>query len=152
LLITLLLQTEKLFDQPLLYLSAFFEARRDDYYDLLLSVSQRGTWGAWVEFFLQAVHDQAEDAVNRASALLQLREQYRSRVTEGRHSALMLGIIDRLFQSPAVTITGLARDVGASYPAAKQNVEKLVAAKILEPLSDTRNRVYMAQEILALIE
>jgi Fic family protein len=152
LLITLLLQTEKLLDQPLLYLSAFFERKRDDYYDLLLNVSQRGAWGAWVEFFLQAVHDQAEDAVNRASALLQLREQYRSRVTEGRHSALMLGIIDRLFQSPAVTITGLARDVGASYPAAKQNVEKLVAAKILEPLSDTRNRVYMAQEILALIE
>ena len=152
LLITLLLQTGKLLDQPLLYLSAFFEKRRDEYYDLLLDVSRRGAWGAWIDFFLDAVHDQAEDAVRRAGALLELRKQYRSRVTEGRYSALMLGIIDRLFQSPAVTITGLARDVGASYPAAKQNVEKLVAANILEPLSDTRNRAYMAQEILALIE
>lgn len=152
LLITILLQTERLLDQPLLYLSAFFEKHRDEYYERLLNVSKRGAWDEWVEFFLRAVHDQAEDAVRRAGALLELREQYRSRVTEGRHSALMLGIIDRLFQSPAVTITGLARDVGASYPAAKQNVEKLVAARILEPLSETRNRAYMAREILALIE
>jgi len=152
LLITLLLHTEKLLDQPLLYLSAFFEQRRDEYYDRLLAVSSRGAWSDWIEFFLQAVHDQAEDTVRRAGSLLELREQYRSRVTEGRHSALMLGIIDQLFQSPAVTITGLARHVGASYPAAKQNVEKLVAAGILEPLSNTRNKVYMAREILALIE
>jgi len=152
LLITLLLQTEKLLDQPLLYLSAFFEQRRDEYYDRLLNVSRNAAWAEWIEFFLHAVHDQAEDAVRRAGALLELREQYRSRVTQGRHSALMLGIIDRLFQSPAVTITGLARDVGASYPAAKQNVEKLVAAGILEPLSDARNKAYMAREILALIE
>jgi len=152
LLITLLFHTEKLLDHPLLYLSAFFEKRRDEYYERLLDVSSRGAWGGWIEFFLQAVHDQAEDTVQRAGSLLELREAYRSRVTEGRHSALLLGIIDRLFQSPAVTITGLARDVGASYPAAKQNVEKLVAAGILEPLSDTRNKVYMAREILALIE
>ncbi|HEV2719320.1 MAG TPA: Fic/DOC family N-terminal domain-containing protein [Thermoanaerobaculia bacterium] len=85
-------------------------------------------------------------------ALLELREDYRSRVTEGRHSALLLGIIDRLFQSPVATITGLARDVGASYPAAKQNVEKLLAAGILEPVTETRNRIYMARRIVELIE
>jgi len=152
LLITLLLQTEKLLDQPLLYLSAFFEKRRDEYYDRLFDVSSRGAWGAWIEFFLHAVHDQAEDTVRRAGALLELREDYRSRVTEGRHSALLLGIIDRLFQSPAVTITGVARDVGASYPAAKQNVEKLLAAGILEPVTETRNRIYMARRIVELIE
>jgi len=152
LLITLLFHTEKLLDQPLLYLSAFFEQYRDEYYDRLLDVSRRGAWGAWIEYFLRAIHDQAEDTVRRAGSLLELREQYRSRVTEGRHSALMLGIIDQLFRSPAVTITGLARQVGASYPAAKQNVEKLVAAGILEPLSATRNKAYMAREILALIE
>ena len=116
------------------------------------AVSSRGAWGEWLDFFLRAVHDQANDAVERAIALLQLRDEYRRRITVARQSLLLLAIIDRLFQSPAVTITGLARDVGASYPAAKQNVEKLVAAGILEPLSDTRNKVYMAREILALIE
>ena len=152
LLITLLLHTEKLLDQRLLYLSAFFDEHRDEYNDRLFAVSSRGAWGEWLDFFLRAVHDQANDAVERAIALLQLRDEYRRRITVARQSVLLLAMIDRLFQSPAVTITGLARDVGASYPAAKQNVEKLVAAGILEPLSDTRNKVYMAREILALIE
>src|ERR1044071_8254691 len=58
LLITLLLHTERLLDQPLLYLSAFFEQRRDEYYEHLLAVSQRGAWSEWVELFLPAVHAQ----------------------------------------------------------------------------------------------
>ncbi len=37
---------------PLLYLSAYFEAHRQDYYALLLAVSERGGWAEWVSFFL----------------------------------------------------------------------------------------------------
>ena len=152
LLITLLLHTEKLLDQPLLYLSAFFERHRDEYYDRLFAVSSRGAWSEWVDFFLRAVHDQAVDAVDRANTLLVLRDEYRSRMTAARQSALLLAMIDRLFQSPAVTITSVARDLGVTYASAKQNVEKLAAAGILEPVTQTRNKVYMAREILALIE
>jgi cell filamentation protein, protein adenylyltransferase len=152
LLITLLLQTERLLDQPLLYLSAFFEQHRDEYYEHLLAVSQRGAWNEWVEFFLRAVNDQAIDAVERANRLLVLCDVYRTRMTAARQSALLLAMIDHLFLSPAVTIAGVARELGVTYASAKQNVEKLVAARILEPLSEARNRAYMAREILALIE
>lgn len=152
LLITLLLHTERLLDQPLLYLSAFFERHRGEYYDHLLAVSSRGAWSGWIEFFLRAVNEQAVDAVTRANDLLALRDIYRERMTAARQSALLLTMIDHLFQSPAVTIAGVARDLGVTYASAKQNVEKLVAAGILEPLSEARNRAYMAREILALIE
>jgi len=152
LLITLLLHTERLLDQPLLYLSAFFEQHRDEYYEHLLAVSSRGAWNEWVEFFLRAVNDQAVDAVERANRLVVLRDVYRERMTAARQSALLLAMIDHLFLSPAVTIAGVARELGVTYASAKQNVEKLVAARILEPLSEARNRAYMAYEILALIE
>jgi len=152
LLITLLLHTEKLLDQPLLYLSAFFERNRDEYYERLLAVSTQGAWSEWIDYFLRAVHEQAVDAVNRANDLLALRDQYANRMTAARQSTLLLAMIDRLFQSPAVTIASAARDLGVTYASAKQNVEKLVAAGILEPLSTTRNKAYMAREILALIE
>ncbi|HEX9676213.1 MAG TPA: Fic family protein [Anaerolineales bacterium] len=51
LLITLLLCAWGLLPQALLYLSAYFEANRDQYYDLLLHVSQRGEWESWLTFF-----------------------------------------------------------------------------------------------------
>ena len=51
LLVSLLLSAWGLLPQPLLYLSAFFEIHRQEYYDQLLSVSQKGTWEAWLRFF-----------------------------------------------------------------------------------------------------
>ena len=153
LLITFLLETEKILDQPLLYLSAFFERHRDEYYRLLLEVSQRGAWQEWIDFFLRAVTEQAIDAVDRAQRLLSLWDEYRRRVTSARSSALLGGAIDRLFESPALTIAGAAREMKVTYRSAKQNVEKLIKLGILsEPRESGRNRIYVAPEILTLSE
>lgn len=62
-----------LISQPLLYLSAFFEANRLDYYDRLLAVSQRGEWKNWLLFFLRGVSSQSLDAITRIGRLGQLR-------------------------------------------------------------------------------
>ena len=69
LLISLLLADWNLLPLPLLYLSAYFERRRQDYYNLLLGVSERGAWHEWVMFFLRGVAEQAVDANNRAKRL-----------------------------------------------------------------------------------
>src|SRR5258708_6538401 len=51
LLIMLLLYGWELLPQPLLNLSAYFEHYRQEYYDRLLAVSQRGQWEEWLLFF-----------------------------------------------------------------------------------------------------
>ncbi len=62
---------------PLLYLSAFFEAARRDYYDRLLAVGQNSKWEDWLAYFLNGVARQAEDAVSRAERINQLLDQSR---------------------------------------------------------------------------
>ena len=54
LLITLLLCAEGLLSEPLLYLSAYFERHRQDYYRCLLDVSHAGQWSHWISFFCAA--------------------------------------------------------------------------------------------------
>ena len=39
--------------QPSLNLSVYFERYRQEYYDHLLAVSQRGAWDAWLRFFMR---------------------------------------------------------------------------------------------------
>ena len=63
LLITLFLVERGLLPTPLLYLSAFFEATKRDYYDRLQAVTERGEWSAWIEYFLNGVARQAEDSL-----------------------------------------------------------------------------------------
>jgi Fic family protein len=67
LLITLLLVEQNALPSPLLYLSAFFEVTRQEYYGRLLGVSNDGAWDAWLEYFLNGIARQAEDGLSRAS-------------------------------------------------------------------------------------
>src|SRR5438067_7606130 len=66
LLITLFLVERGILPTPLLYLSAFFEATRRDYYDRLTAVTQKGDWSSWIEYFLNGAARQAEDALSRS--------------------------------------------------------------------------------------
>jgi Fic family protein len=75
-----------LLNDRLLYLSAFFERHRADYYRLLLGVSRRGAWFEWIDFFLRAVTEQANDAIARVRRILDLHADYRRRITSTRNS------------------------------------------------------------------
>ena len=153
LLITLLMCSEELLPQPLLYLSAFFESYRDDYYRLLLNVSRRGEWRPWIEFFLQAVKVQAKDAIARSDALIDLWDRYRASLQEARASALLLRLIDELFIFPALTNSMAAKLLEVTPRSAQLNINKLISAGILEEVTGRqRNRVYVARDVIAVVE
>ena len=69
LLVSLLLLEWGLLPKPLLYLSAFFEANRSEYYDRLLAVSTAGDWHGWTKFFLAGVASESADVIDRARRL-----------------------------------------------------------------------------------
>ncbi len=148
LLTSLLLVHWKLLPLPLLYLSAFFEQHRQDYYDLLRAVSERGAWREWVELFLQGVAEQARDASVRAKRLQDLQLDWRERLAEAR-SASPLRLAESLFESPVVTIPQAQRLLDVTYHSARRNVEKLVMADILQPIGESpRGKMFVAQEVL----
>jgi len=153
LLITLLLCSDQLLSQPLLYLSAFFEKHRDEYYARLRGVSHKGEWNAWIEFFLQGVAEQSKDAVLRSRRLLALWQTYRQKMQSARSSALQLTLIDELFSYPAMTIPQAARRLKVTPRSAQLNVDKLMKADILkEATGRQRGRIYIAPEIIRIIE
>ncbi|HKO54491.1 MAG TPA: Fic family protein, partial [Thermoanaerobaculia bacterium] len=153
LLITFLLHTAGILEQPLLYLSAFFERNRGEYYARMLDVSRRGAWLEWIDFFLRGVTEQANDAIIRSKRLLDLWKAYRQSVTSARSSALLLALIDHLFATPATTVTNVANMFDVTYAAAKNNVDKLVAAGILRDPQDGRwPKIYIASELIEALE
>lgn len=153
LLISLLLIQKSLIGSPLLYLSPYFERHRKEYYDGLLAVSRDGAWIHWIEYFLRAVLAQARDARNRARKLLELRREYRQRFEGARVSALVPKLIDAIFEKPVLTIPIAATTLGVSYPAAANNIRKLVKAKILRETAEGEyRRAFVADEIIRLTE
>ena len=153
LLMTLLLCTYGLLPQPLLYLSAFFERYRDEYYRGLLEVSRHGKWEEWITYFLRGITSQARDAIRRSDKLLSLWQKYRNDLQEARASALLLQLVDELFTFPAITNAIVAQKLSVTPRAAQLNIDKLHKANILrEATGRRRNRVYIASEIVTIIE
>lgn len=158
LLITLLLCADPAIDhpilpQPLLYLSAYFERNRREYYERLNNVSRRGEWLEWFRFFLRGVAEQARDALRRSDDLFSLREAHRDRIQAARGSALLHRIDDHLFTSPVVTVREIANVSGRSYVGCRNAIQKLVDLEILDVVpGQAHPRLYMASDIVRALE
>ena len=152
LLITLLLCDRGYLPNPVLYLSAYFEKHRDEYMDMLLRVSQRGAWEEWVAFFLAGVIEQARDTIGRIERLQDLEEAFRQRVRTQRSSALPDRLIRELFITPAITAAQVTSRLETTPRTAQQTIERLADAAILtEVTGKSYNRIYLAREVIAVI-
>jgi Fic family protein len=139
--------------QPLLNLSAYFERYRQEYYDHLLAVSQRGKWEEWLHFFLRGMSVQSQDSVFRMMRLQAIRTKYEALAQADRNTARMSAILDYIFSRPILTIKQLEDALKIPYMAAKRYVEKLVDARVLLEITGySRNRVFQATEIFEALE
>lgn len=153
LLISLLLCAWSLLPQPLLYLSAYFEANRQAYYDHLLAVSQTGAWEAWLSYFLAGVASQSRDAIKRIHRLQDLREQYRRRFQSGRAAARLLQVVDLLFASPLITARQVEKSLKIDFTMAQRYINQLVKADLLQEVTGrARNRIFRADQIIAALD
>ena len=151
LLIVLLLCAHKVLDKPFLYLSAYFERNRQEYYNRLLRVSTHCEWMPWILFFLRGIIEQSTDAFRRSRELIQLQSKYHGMI-ESKRSALQIKIVDLLVERPVMTIPYVGRYFGVTYVTARKNVVKLLKAGILkEVIGSKRCKVYVAQEVLDII-
>jgi Fic family protein len=152
LLIVFLLMERDLLPSPLLYLSSFFETHRSDYYDRLQAVRERGQMQEWLQFFLTAVTSQAIDAVDRAEQLVDLREEYRQRLS-GRRARLP-EVIDLVFENPIITSQRVARALDVTDAGAKNLIRSLAEVDILVEGVPTnrRKKRWIGTEVLAILD
>lgn len=152
LLITLMLIEKKLLPTPLLYLSAFFEASRSTYYDLLYDVSAKGSWEEWLVYFLNGVASQSEDAVLRAERINSLLRQWQIKAAS-RRSRTSLELVRCLAINPFLTVNRAAKELNVAFTTAQRAVKNLESIGIVQETTQAkRDRLYCAVEILRILD
>ncbi|MCP4643565.1 MAG: Fic family protein [bacterium] len=153
LLITFFLCERGLLSLPLLYLSAFFERYREEYYRRLLAVSQQGDWRGWILYFLRGVAAQAKEAYANAGAILDLYQDIQDQVrSAGRAPRHTLRIVDRLFRIPVVSVPRLADELDLPYASVQRGIRFLEGLGILgEVTGQRRNRLYLAPRLIEIL-
>ncbi|OQA16905.1 MAG: Adenosine monophosphate-protein transferase SoFic [Chloroflexi bacterium ADurb.Bin360] len=152
LLLTLLLVSWDLLPLPLLYLSAYFERYREDYYAHLRAVSERGAWQKWVTFFLNGVTNQARDAILRARHLQDLRETWRLRLAQIQAPGNTLNLAENLFLNPFITAPQVQVLLEVTHRTANATIRRLEEANIVQQVPGRDHpRQYVAREILEVL-
>ena len=152
LLVALLVAERGLLPQPLLYLSAYFERHRSDYYDHLQAVRERGELSRWLDFFLSAVAEQAVDALSRAETLADLREAYRSKLSGDRSRAAE--VVDLVFENPVLVTGRVVREFGTGSQNARNQIRRLEREGMIREVASVpgRSKRWVAHEVLALLD
>lgn len=153
LMIAMQLAANKILEEPILYLSAYFERNKNEYVNRLWQISSNGEWHEWILFFLRGVHSEAEDAAQRARKILKLRENYRSRFqNNARSAARILELVDRLFRWPVIDINGAKELLDMSFTAASKHIRDLQSSGVLTEVTGySRHRKFIASEIVDLM-
>jgi Fic family protein len=152
LLITLLLIAKGVLPSPLLYLSAWFEATRPEYYARLTGVTERGEWEEWLLYFLAGATGQAEDALDRIRRIDELLARWRERIVKAP-SRLPERALELFVQNPFWTIKKMAERLGVAFTTAQRAIDRLESAGIVALAGEAkRNRVYCARALLAILE
>ncbi len=154
LLITLLLCSEKVLQQPLLYLSLYFKQNRDAYYDHLQRVRTEGAWEDWLQFFLEGVIAVASSATETARLIRQLVESDREIVHGfGRGAASALRVHELAGRRIALTASSAAAQLGLSVPTVNATFARLQTAGILREVTGRRRgRLFVYDAYLELLQ
>lgn len=153
LLITLLLCSEGVLAQPLLYLSLYLKQHRDEYYALLDGVRQTGNWEAWLRFFAIGVEQTASGAIKTVQRLVTLFENDRERIaTLGRISGSALRLHTALQERPVDSASRLAVRTGLSMPTVNSALQSLVSLGVAREMTGRkRHRVFSYDQYLRIL-
>lgn len=147
LLIALYLIEKKLLSHETLYISYFLKRNRIEYYDRLTEVRVKGNFEQWIKFFLLAVHESAQDAINTIESIIKLHDRNVEAVKNtGKAAKTIMKVFNYLEGSPIIDIKKTSMALGISFNAVSNAVDRLIELGILRQTENVRRRRVFAYE------
>ncbi|MBF0332025.1 MAG: Fic family protein [Alphaproteobacteria bacterium] len=152
LLVPLYLVSNGLLAKPSLYLSAFFERNRGNYYDALMRVRMSNDLIHWVRFFLNGVSETAMNGRDVFRQVLVLRtEVERTVLGLGKRTPNARQVLNLLYRKPLISASDIELALKISAPTANAVIRDLIGVGILVEITGQRRwRTYAFERYLSL--
>jgi Fic family protein len=152
LLVVLQLMREGILREPILVVSPWFEANRDEYQDGLLELSRTGNWDAWVSFFATGIAAAADATRERIEALLRWQEATLEKVREAGISGVAERLAGELIGAPVLRASQVVRRHNVTHQGAMNALRRLAELDILEERqTKTGRKSFFANEVVELL-
>lgn len=153
LLITLFLLEKKVLTTPALYISYFLKKNRIEYYDRMTEVRVKGNYEQWIKFFLEAIIESVEDAINTIDELISLHDKNIEIISQmGRASKNAMIVFNYLESNPIIDIRKTAEALGISFNTTANAINRLLTTNILvQTTNKARNRTFSYEAYLNIL-
>ena len=140
--------------KPWLYLSLFFKNNREEYYERLNAVRQKGDWEGWLDFFLQGVAETADQVVMASQKISQLFASDRMKIAALKRAAISATKAHEVLRKRAmISAIEAAKVLGVTVPTARAALQNLKKLGIVKDLSGKgKERLYVYTELITLLE
>lgn len=153
LLITLFLMDNKVLTTPALYISYFLKKNRVEYYDRMTEVRSKGNYEQWIRFFLTAILESSQDAIQTIDELTALHKKNEARIAGLGRARINAGaVFEYLEANPIIDIGKTAEALGLSFNTISAAVKRLQDLDILVQTENaSRNRTFAYEEYLGIL-
>ena len=154
LLIILFLMERKILSVPTLYISYYLKLNRVEYYDRMTEVRRTGNYEQWVAFFLKAIGESADDAINTIDEILRLHSKNLALIDSlpSRQKTNVGRVFAYIEANPIIDIGKTAVALSLSYNTAAKAVSALQNKGILQQQNKTgKAKIYSYEEYLKIL-
>lgn len=136
-----------LLEFPILYLSRFIIEHKDEYYDVLAGVSQRGDWESWLMYMLRAVESTSRLTYQKVNDILSAQKAILEAIqsdTDIRRPDLL---VEAIFFQPYIKVNHLVNKGTYAENTARKYLNKLADMKVLEKKEIQGRHYYLNLEL-----
>lgn len=147
----LMLQRDGLMDLPVLYLSRYITATKDQYYRLLQSTRETHDWTDWCVYLLKGVALTARSEIRLIRNLRELMQATKQRLRSELPKLYSQELLNNLFRYPYTKIEFVEKDLGVSRITAAKYLDTLAKNGFVEKKKIGRTNFYINRPLFSLL-
>jgi len=147
----LFLIDQGLLEIPVLYLSRYIIAHKQDYYGRLLSVTLDGEWEEWIMFMLNAVVETAIWTTSKIRAIRDLIEKIADKIKSDAPQIYSRELAELIFVQPYCRIANLVDAGLAKRQTASVHLKRLCEIGVLEAIKSGREKLFINPAFMRLL-
>ena len=140
-----------LLNLPILYLSRYIITHKENYYRLLLEVTQHQMWEPWILFVLTGIEETACWTKSKIDAIRHLFDHTSNYARAHAGRTYSYELVSLIFELPYCRIQNVVDSGIAGRQAASRNLKKLVEIGILEEKTVGRDKIFVHPKLMDLL-
>ncbi len=136
-----------LLEYPVLYLSRYIIEHKDEYYDVLAGVSQRGDWDNWIMYMLRAVESTSRLTYQKVNEILATQKDILEAVESDTDIRRPDRLVEAIFFQPYTKVSHLVERGIYAENTARKYLNKLADLQILEKKEIQGHHYYLNLEL-----